>query len=144
MFGRSWAFGEEFALFIMVIVTFIGISYAVREGRHIRMTAFFDQLSKKKQKYLMLFITFITAAVLFYLSYYSLLFTIRMRSLGRVTPALQIPYYLVVMWAPIGLFTGAIQYVLAFIKNIIEEGPWLSIETETEYLDPEDIKTTGI
>lgn len=134
-FNESWSFGEEASLFILVIVTFLGISYAARKGRHIRMTAFFDQLPDNLQRLLMIFITFVTSIVLFYLTYHSLIFTITMQSRGRVTPALQVPYYLVVMWVPIGLFLGAIQYLFAMIKNIKEDEAWLSYETKTDYID---------
>lgn len=143
-FNRSWSFGEEASLFILVIVTFMGISYAARKGRHIRMTAFFDQLGVKQQRFLMIFITLITSAVLFYLAYHSYNFTLRMHSLGRVTSALQVPYYLVVMWVPIGLGLGGLQYFFAMIRNIIEKEAWLSFDTKTDYIDPEDMKTANL
>lgn len=140
IFNHSWSFGEEVSLFILVIVTFSGISYATRKGRHIRMTALFDQLSAEKQRILMIIITAITSFLLFFLTYHSILFTIRIQSLGRVTPVLQLPYYLIVMWVPLGLFFGAFQYLLALFKNIKETEAWLSFETKTEYVDLTDFK----
>ena len=142
--GRSWPFGEEVSLFILVIVTFMGISYGTRRGRHIRMTALFDQASDETKRYLLILINLVTCIILLALAYYSFHFTIDMRAGGRVTPVLMVPYYLVVMWAPIGLFIGALQYFLAFLKNIQEDEPWISKDSKTEYRDPEDIKKGGL
>ena len=40
--GRGWPFAAEVSQFAVIIATFMGISYAARKGRHIRMSAFFD------------------------------------------------------------------------------------------------------
>ena len=39
LFGFSLAFVGEVSQFLIIIVTFIGLSYAASQGRHIRMTA---------------------------------------------------------------------------------------------------------
>ena len=51
-FNQSIYFSEELNQFLMVSVTFIGLAYAVRNGRNIRMTAIYDSLSHKKKKFL--------------------------------------------------------------------------------------------
>ncbi len=50
IFNQSIYFSEELNQFLMVSVTFIGLTYAVRNGRNIRMTAIYDALSHKKKK----------------------------------------------------------------------------------------------
>lgn len=133
LFNYSWSFAEEISQFILVIVTFMGISYAARKSRHIRMTAFYELVNDKVKKILILLVSLVTAAVLFYLSYHAMLFVLDVKSYGRVTPALRVPFYLVIMWAPAGLFLGAVQYLLTFIKNITIKEVWLSNEEKSEY-----------
>ena len=132
-FNASWSWAEEVSQFILVLITYMGISYAARKGRHIRMTAFNDMMNNKGKKIMAIIVAIITFIFLFYLSYYSALYVLKAKEIGRITPALRFPYYLVVIWVPIGLFTAGIQYVLTVIKNIKEKDVWLSAEEKYEY-----------
>src|SRR6056297_3307730 len=69
-FGNSLAFAEEVSQFCVIFVCFVGLSYASSKGRHIRMTAIYDQLSKPVRKGLMLVITVGTSVLTFVLSWY--------------------------------------------------------------------------
>ncbi|MGD2272212.1 MAG: TRAP transporter small permease [Desulfobacterales bacterium] len=134
-FNHSWSFAEELSQFILVIITFMGISYAARKSRHIRMTAFYEMVNDKIKKLLMILISIVTMVILFYLSYYALLFVLKVQDYGRVTPALRLPFYWMIMWAPIGLFLGGIQYLLTLIKNLSHKDVWLSFDEKSEYKD---------
>lgn len=133
VFNYSWSFAEELSQFILVVITFMGISYAARTSRHIRMTAFYELANDRVKKILMIIISLVTMIILFYLSYYAFLFILKIKSYGRVTPALRLPFYIVIMWAPAGLFLGGIQYLLSLIKNLTHKDVWLSSEEKSEY-----------
>jgi C4-dicarboxylate transporter, DctQ subunit len=135
VFNHSWSFAEELSQFILVIITFMGISYAARKGRHIRMTAFYEMVNDKIKKLLMIIISLVTMAILFYLSYHALLFVLKTKGFERVTPALRLPFYWMIVWAPLGLFLGGIQYLLTLIKNLTHKDVWLSFEEKSEYKD---------
>jgi C4-dicarboxylate transporter DctQ subunit len=132
-FNHSWSFSEEVSQFILVIISFIGVSYAARKGRHIRMTAVSEMMPFKVQKVMILVVAFVTMIILFYLCYHSSFYVMKIHAYGRVTPALRFPFYLVLIWVPIGLFLGAVQYGLAFVKNLREKEIWLSFEEKSEY-----------
>ena len=132
-FNHSWSFSEEVSQFALVIITFMGVSYAARKGRHIRMTALVEMMSPRIQKAMMLIVALVTMIILFYLCYHSSLYMMKIKAYGRVTPALRVPFYLVLIWVPTGLFLGAIQYGLAFVKNLREKEIWLSFEEKSEY-----------
>ena len=132
-FNYSWSFSEEVSQFILVIISFIGVSYAARKGRHIRMTAVIEMMPPKAQKVMIMIVAFVTMITLFYLCYHSSIYVMKIQAYGRVTPALRFPFYLVLIWVPIGLFLGGIQYGLAFVKNLKEEEIWLSFEEKSEY-----------
>ena len=135
LFNHSWSFAEELSQFILVIITFMGISYAARRGRHIRMTAFYEMVGEKAKRILMIVISLTTMIILFYLSYHALLFVLKVKGYGRVTPALRLPFYWMILWAPLGLFLGGVQYLLTLIKNIVHKDVWLSFEEKSEYQD---------
>ena len=133
LFDYSWFFIEEISQFILVIITFMGVSYGARVNRHIRMTALFEMGNDKVKKILIIITSLITMVVLFYLSYHAFLFVMKTKAYGRVSPALRIPFYLLILWAPAGLFLGGIQYLITLIKNIRESKLWLSSEDNAAY-----------
>ena len=135
--GFSLAFTEEVSQFCMIVVCFVGLSYAASKGRHIRMTAIYDQLSLPWRKAMMLLITAVTAALLLTLSWYAACYVYTVYELGGVYPALRVPFYVVYAIAPVGLLLGGIQYCLAFVKNLTSQEIYLSLATKDEYDESE-------
>lgn len=128
--GNSWSFSAEVSQFAVIIATFMGISYAARKGRHIRMSAFFDLAPKRVKKVLAITISAVTALVLLVLAYYSFEYLLWTMNTGRVTSALQVPAYVLVIFLPIGFVLGAIQY----FRNI-----WINIKEEEVYIGTEKL-----
>lgn len=137
LFGDSLAFAEELTQFLMVLVTFLGLGYGVSQGRHIRMTALYDQLSLRLRKALMLFITGTTSALMFVLTWLSLEYVFgTVMQLGSMSPVLRMPLHLVYIVAPLGFLLAGIQYALAFVKNVTTEAVYLSFDHEDTYEEP--------
>lgn len=133
--GRSIYFSEELNQALIILITFAGISYAARHGRHIRMSAFFDAMPFRMRKVMMIVITVVTAAGMFLLAWYSFDYLLTQASRGRQLPALQIPQWWIIVWVPLGFFLTAVQYTLTAIKNIIDKDIWLSTNTLEGYDD---------
>lgn len=133
--GSTIYFSEELNQALIVLITFAGISYAARHGRHIRMSAFFDALPFRSRKMLMIVIAAVTSVAMLMLSWYALLYVMEQAGRGRVLPALQIPQWWIIVWAPLGFFLTGIQYALTAIKNVIDKDIWLSTSTLEGYDD---------
>lgn len=138
VFGRSLYFSEELNQFLIVLVTFVGLGYAARHGRHIRMSAVYDQLGDKGRKILMIFICAVTAAIMFMLAYYSYGYLVRLERMGKVTPALQVPLYLTYIWVPVGFAITGIQYTLAIVKNLQAKEVYMSFQHVDTYEDVDE------
>lgn len=134
-FGTSLAFAEELSQFAIICVTFIGLSYSTSRGRHIRMTALYDQLGVRWRKRLMILITGSTAVLMLLLTWYALRYLSTVYQLGSVSPVLQVPLYLAYLAAPLGFVLTAIQYALALVRNLREDDVYLSDRKKDEY-DP--------
>ena len=139
IFQHSIFFTEELNRIIIILITFAGVGYAARHGRHIRMSAIFDSLPVKTRKVLMIVIAIVTALAMFALCYFAVGYIAKVQSSGRVLPSLQIPVWWIFVWAPVGFFVTGTQYLLTAIKNIIEKDIYLSTtvlegydETEAE------------
>jgi len=134
LLGESLFFAEEVSQFLIVLVTFLGLGYAAGQGRHIRMTAVYDQLPLRGRKALMLLISSTTALLLFYLAYLALDYALgTVRVLGSVSPVLRVPRWLVYLAAPLGFALAGVQYLLAFVKNLTAPEVYLSFEVRDEH-----------
>lgn len=144
LLGISLFFVQEATQFLIYLITFMGISYAARKGRHIRMSALFDALPYRPQKLLSIFIPAVTAIILFTLAYLAIEYTLSVYQRGRVTPALEIPAYLMYIFVPIGLIFGGIQYVRNMWINIKEKEIYIGTERKG-FTEPtqEDRKDTA-
>lgn len=126
VFQSSIYFSEELNSILIILITFAGISYAARQGRHIRMSAIFDALPVGPRKVLMIFISVVTAVFMLGLAWYSFEYILSQAGRGRVLPSLQIPVWLTLVWVPVGFFMTGLQYLLTAIKNVIEDDIYLS------------------
>lgn len=128
VFNRSITFSEEVGQALLIIVSFFGIGYCAKQARHITMSVLFDLASDKVKKIFMYFILLLSAIALFYFSYLGFQYVLKVHELGRVTPALRIPIYMIYIVVPLGFLLGAIEYLRSFIINIRKKEIYLSSE----------------
>lgn len=126
VFQYSLFFSEELNRILIILITFAGISYAARQGRHIRMSAIYDALPPAARKAFMVLIASLTALSMFALCYFSIGYINKVAVSGRVLPALQVPVYWIFLWVPVGFFMTGLQYALTAIKNIVSKDIYLS------------------
>ena len=138
--GESLHFSEELNRILIVMITFAGLGYVARHGRHIRMSAIYDIFPTNVRRLMMILISFITSAIMFFLCWYSVSYIYSVYSSGRVLPTLGFPIYLIYLWVPVGLTVTGIQYFMAGIKNIFSRDVYLS----TTVLDGYDEQETEI
>lgn len=137
VFQQSIFFSEELNRILIILITFAGISYAARHGRHIRMSAIYDEMPPHLRKALMVVIALVTALFMFGLCYYAVGYIITQAGRGRVLPALQIPVWWIYLWVPVGFFMTGAQYLLTAIKNLLERDIYLSTHVLEGYDDDE-------
>ncbi|RXJ86672.1 TRAP transporter small permease [Arcobacter sp. CECT 8985] len=124
---------DELNMIFIVVITFAGLSFAARQGRHIRMSAIYDLLGKNLKKVVMVIISFVTGSFMLFLAYFSVLYINDVYSSGRILPALGIPVYVIYLWVPIGFIITGFQYYSTIIKNITQEDVYLSTSIKDGY-----------
>lgn len=137
VFQHSLFFSEELNRILIILITFAGISYAARQGRHIRMSAIYDALPSPARKGFMVLIAALTALTMFGLCYFSIGYIIKVATSGRVLPSLQIPVYWIFLWVPVGFFMTGLQYGLTAIKNLTAKDIYLSTRVLEGYDEDE-------
>jgi len=131
-FNTSFHPAEELSQFLIFFITFLGTSFAARNGMHIRMSLLNDLLKGRAQKALALFVSFTTSIVMFYIAYLSILYVMKVAGQHRLSPILQWPVYYVYLIMPAGFFLTGLQYALAFLRNVLSPGTWVSFTIENE------------
>ena len=126
VFQNSIFFSEELNRILIIMITFAGISYAARHGRHIRMSALFDALPPRPRKVLMVVISLFSGLIMLGLAWYALHYIQTQAGRGRVLPSLQIPVWWTLIWVPVGFFMTGAQYLLTALKNLLEKDIYLS------------------
>ncbi|MBR9872577.1 MAG: TRAP transporter small permease, partial [Gammaproteobacteria bacterium] len=137
VFGEGLFFSGEINRILIILITFAGIGYAARHGRHIRMSAVYDAFPASGRKVLMIVIALFTSVVMFFLCYYSYGYIETLYSRGRILPALGLPIWWIYIWAPIGFAITGIQYFLTAIKNFTSKDVYLSTGVVDGYADTE-------
>ena len=132
-FYESIYFVEELTEFFVIFVSFVGLSYGVRKGRHIRMGAFLELMSPKIEKVFIIFISLVSSAVMFYMAYVSYKYFIFSIDRGHLTPALRVPYWVFYLIMPVGFFMAGAQYLRTVFVNFTREEVWISPEQQGEY-----------
>ncbi|WP_432666344.1 TRAP transporter small permease [Wukongibacter baidiensis] len=118
MFNNSFKFAEELGQILLISVTFIGISYVTRHGKHVRMSVLYDIVPHKIKKIFALIISGVTSATMFCLSFLSYNYMLGVYATKRITPALRMPMYLVILVVFIGFLFTAFQFLTIFCLNI--------------------------
>lgn len=137
LLGESIFFATELNQFLIVLITFIGVGYAVRHGRHIRMSAIYDALPDGLRKVLMVAICLVTAAAMFVLAWYAYLYVASVADTGRIAPSLRIPVYLTLLWVPVGFVITGIQYILTAVANLTRKDVYISATLVDSYDETE-------
>ena len=135
VFGEGFFFSGEINRILIIFITFAGLGYAARHGRHIRMSALYDALPARARKVLMVIIALVTALIMFFLSYHAYGYIETLHSRGRILPALGIQIWWIYVWAPVGFAVTGIQYLLTAIKNLTSADVYLATGVIDGYRD---------
>jgi len=135
VFNSAIVFTDDLNMIFIVVVTYAGLSYAARNGRHIRMSAIYDAMPSKVRKVLMIVMASVTSAFMFFLSFYSYYYILAVYESGRILPALGLPVFYIYLWVPIGFVLTGLQYAFTVVKNLTETDVYLSTNIKDGYSD---------
>lgn len=135
--GSNLAAAEELNQFLVALVCFVGLSYAASQGRHIRMTAVYDQLDRRGRKALMILISATTSALLFGLAWVAFRYA---WGVDSVSPVLGVPLRVVYLVAPLGLALGGIQYALTLARNLVSTEVYVAFDHPDTYRELDEFR----
>lgn len=126
-------FAEEISEFLVIFTTFVGLSYGVRKGRHIRMGAFLEVMNPAVEKVFIILISAVSSAVMFFMAKASFDYLVNSINRAQETPALRLPVWIFYVIIPLGFSMAGLQFIRTIIKNLTEKETWISPEQQSEY-----------
>lgn len=123
IFNESLTWSEELSRYAFVWFVYTSAAYAVKYQRHVKFSFLVDILKKISPIYsqilkiiaLLLWISF-----LIFLAYFSVILVINQFNSGQLSPANQIPMYLVYIGLPLGSFLMTFRVVQHIVTEVLE------------------------
>lgn len=112
----SFAFTEEFSVFLLVIVTFAGAAVAARNNQHIRIELIEHYLPAPALKAVFILQWLAGVAVLGVTTWYGSTFAMQEYNWESLSPGLGLPNWMYVMWLPV--MSAAI--IIRMTQNLID------------------------
>lgn len=117
VFNNSLYWSEELARYLYVWQTWLGVSYAARNGTHLRITMLKDRLPAGMQKILELFVTLVWLGFGIFVIYQGMGVVGTIAGFGQKSSALKIPMQFCYASIPVGMFLMCIRIVERTIKD---------------------------
>lgn len=129
LMNSSISFAEEVGSYCMVATTYLGCGYAVRRNKHIKMTALMDMAPVRVAKKWAMLNDTISMIIYSFLGVLITQYMLRVKAMGSLSAALQIPRWIPIAPIAIGLFLTALQCTILVMMNIKDkENYWIGTE----------------
>lgn len=98
---ESFAFTEEFSVFLMVVLTFFGASAAFAKNVHIRVSFFVDKFSPRIKHRIEIFVMTIAFALFVLIAWYGVRLFMDDWNYETTSPGIGIPQWIYTIWLPL-------------------------------------------
>ncbi len=99
--NASFAFTEEFSVFLLVVMTLAGASAGFARNRHIRMEYFVGKLPPRAHRAVEVLVTACGAALFALVAWYGVKLFLDDWQYGTTSPGIGVPQWLYTVWLPV-------------------------------------------
>jgi TRAP-type C4-dicarboxylate transport system permease small subunit len=118
VFSNSLSWSEELARYMYVWQTWVASSYAVKKGRHLRVTSLVDKAKGKKRTYIELLVLVLWLCFAVFLCVKAVSLCSVLFGRGQTSPALGIPMWVAYSAIPAGTALMSFRLIQEIIANI--------------------------
>lgn len=119
-FQASLSWSEEVARYLFIWLIYIGISYGVKKGAHVAVTATDLFLSSTQQKWMRLISNLVFLGFAVCIFYYGRQVCATIARLGQQSPAMDIPMWMVYAAVPTGFCLTCIRLIQRVRQQIMD------------------------
>ena len=98
---ESFAFTEEFSVFLMVVLTFVGTAAAFAKNSHIRMTFLVDKLPPRVARKMEIAVMAVAAVLFALIVWYGIRLLADDWKYETTSPGIGIPQWIYTLWLPV-------------------------------------------
>lgn len=123
VFNVPVGWSAELSRYLLIWITWISASYAIRKREHIRITLLVDRFSLKAKKVTELFVILVWSLFAFVMAFVGTEVVLALKMTGQTTSTLGVPMWVVYLIIPIGGFlmiTRLIQQVYFVITDKLD------------------------
>ena len=113
----SLAFAEEITINLFVWSVMVGAATAAKQNHHIGFTLISDMLPPYLRRWLMLFVAVVSVSLLALIAYYGILMVASQMQYGQMTPALEMPEWIMGLSIPVGAVLCLLRFGEAGYKS---------------------------
>ena len=113
-----FTWGAELARYCMVWLMFIGISVGVKKGAHIGVDALVNLLPAKIRRMIQVVSNLLVTVIYLYLTVLSVQITLGIRETHQVSPAMQVPMYIVYAGLIVGMLFSTLRSIQVTVDCI--------------------------
>lgn len=122
VFNNSLSWSEEFARYLFVWFSWMGVSAGLKDGEHLRVELLTTALSKrgliKPQEFVNLIVSLIWLATTLIVFYYGVEVVLSQMALNVLTPAMRMPVWLGYLSIPACSAVVGIRLIIKIIESI--------------------------
>jgi TRAP-type C4-dicarboxylate transport system permease small subunit len=117
VFGNSLSWSEELARYMYVWQTWVASSYAVKRGRHLRITSLVDLAARRRRVLIEMAALTIWLAFSVFLCYMSSTLCQKIFTQGQVSSAMGLPMWIAYLAIPAGAVLMSFRLVQQLARN---------------------------
>ncbi len=110
--NNSLPWSEELARYLFIWQCWVGVSFAQRENKHIRIEVLWNALPERGRKWLDLFQMVLTLAIVVFLIYYGIQMILFLMAANTTSSAMKIPMWIVYTAMPLSCAVYGLRLVL--------------------------------
>lgn len=118
VFNDSLSWSEGLARIIFIWMSWIGISFAEKQGEHVKITMVVDRLHGRAKQIVLIIADILTIAILVIVCYYGVIITSKMMVIGTFNSAVHIPNWVVYASVPLSCFLMGMRVLKKLILTI--------------------------
>lgn len=115
---NSMTWPEEFSRYCYIWTVFLSLGYTIKKGNMLKVGIIMDLLPQKVRRTIEILVNIIILAVFVVFFRYSITYTNILRTTGQLSPAMQIPMWIMYLSTIIGFGLASIRSAQEIVSNV--------------------------
>ena len=142
---NSMTWPEEFSRYCYIWTVFLSLKYTIKKGNMLKVGIIMDLLPQKVRRTIEILVNIIILAVFVVFFRYSITYTNILRTTGQLSPAMQIPMWIMYLSTIIGFGLASIRSAQEIVSNVRNFNVKAQTTLEATLKEAkEEVETTGI